>query len=232
MGTTTKTAELTAEQIQKIQGEGATVVQVGGALMVKRSCRRCGGTGHFSRCTMFGTRCLSCDVASGGTRIGWELVEPKKFIRAIKAAETRAKRIARERVARQEAGRLIDARIAVTIDDLIATVAPCKAAQLAASPVIGKIGDRLTLSAKLEAVKSFESRFGTRVLCIFRELETGARLVWWTTWGAFPGDMEKGDEVKIAATVTEHGEYNDAKQTTVQRVKLIDVLKRAEESAD
>ena len=224
----TAVVELNAETVALINAAGGTIVTVGGEPKVKTACRRCGGSGTFSRCEAFQSRCFDCDVASGGKRIGWELRDPIKFVRSIKAAATRAKRIAREQVAREEAGRLIDARIAVTIDDLIATVAPCKAAQLAASPVVGKIGERLTLVAKLEAVKSFESRYGTRVLCIFRELETGARLVWWTTWGAFPGDMERGDEVKIVATVSEHGEYGDAKQTTVQRVKLVEVLKRAE----
>lgn len=61
--------------------------------------------------------------------------------------------------------------------------------------------------------------YGPKTRMVFRDDETGRQVLWWAS-GDRTFDIEEGQAVTVTATVSEHGEYHGADQTTVQRAKL------------
>lgn len=77
-----------------------------GREVCKVTCPRCGGTGHYSRCEMYGTRCFQCNVASNGRHIGYVYDAATKTARRLKrreAAERRAARLEAKKAASEAA---------------------------------------------------------------------------------------------------------------------------------
>jgi hypothetical protein len=210
---------------------GIEVVETTVGPRAKVTCDRCGGTGRFSHCEQWGSRCFDCDVASGGKNIGFQFIPVEKAVKRLKRSEAIARRVAKNAAEREERLRALDLRIDVDLADVQAAGVEFarrqEEARRAAQKFIGKPGERMTFVARLSFVTDFQSSYGVRVLCRFDA--DGSAVVWWTTWSAFPGDLRKGDLVEVTATIKAHGEYKGNKQTEVSRLKLVRVVEAAPE---
>jgi ribosomal protein L36 len=82
------------------------------------------------------------------------------------------------------------------------------------SEYFGTVGKRADYTLTLERSTWYETDYGTRYVLILRDQE-GNRAVWKTGSGY---GLEPGDVINCRATVKEHSEYNDEKQTVLQRV--------------
>ena len=112
------------------------------------------------------------------------------------------------------------------------------AAEKAQSNYVGSVGDRLELEVSYKFKVKYESQFGTVKIYSFKDAD-GNTLVWKTTSGYLWADGEKenggnviaqkGDKIKIKATVKEHSEYKGEKQTILNRVKLLEIIEKAQE---
>ncbi len=96
-------------------------------------------------------------------------------------------------------------------------------AEKAVSQYVGEIGQKIEWDVTYLGSPYFTIRnpFGmeeTRYIHTFRD-ENGNKIVWMT--GCGKGNMEEGAKVTIKATVKDHREYKDEKQTMVIRLKVI-----------
>ena len=89
-----------------------------------------------------------------------------------------------------------------------------KRRQNVASVHIGAFGDRIEIDGTIERVISMETHFGIKHINIIR---CNGNVVVYR--GNYLGT--KGDSIRMMATVAEHGEREDVKQTIVQRPKII-----------
>lgn len=89
-----------------------------------------------------------------------------------------------------------------------------KRQQNATSAHIGSIGARIEIEGTIERVISMETQFGIKHINIIR---CNGNVVVYR--GNYLGS--KGDAIRMMATVAEHGEREDVKQTIVQRPKII-----------
>lgn len=89
-----------------------------------------------------------------------------------------------------------------------------KRQQNVSSVHIGVIGDRIEINGTIERVISMETHFGIKHINIIR---CNGNVVVYR--GNYLGT--KGDSIRMMATVAEHGEREDVKQTIVQRPKII-----------
>lgn len=185
------------------------------------SCDRCGGAGGADQWKETGWFCYKC----GGTgRIHGKYkiytpeyeakLEARRKARAEKWEREHAEEIAKaeaERKAKEEAERI--AREAEESKRL---------AQKAISQCIGQVGDKIELDVTLEKRAWFEipsfRGFGTEIKYIytFRNAH-GDAIVWKTSKGLA---IENGEAVHIKATIKDHGEYDDEKQTVITRCKV------------
>jgi hypothetical protein len=89
----------------------------------------------------------------------------------------------------------------------------------AASQYVGVIGDRMELVLTVEHIVTLESMvYGRSWLHLCRDAE-GNRVIYKGT-GSFAA---KGETVTVKATVKEHSEYKDEKQTKISRPKVLEV---------
>lgn len=194
-----------------------------GAVYVRVACPRCGGSGHYSFCEMYGTRCLQCDVASGGKRIGWVWEPLARVLRRMRRADRLiAKREAAiERDAAATAGGFVSyedvwnsARLLV---DRVARER--KAAAVAALRWVGTVGQRAEFTVCCRKVLRFDSYYGSFALVLTNDAD-GNEIVWKTSGAAVP---DEGETVRIRGGVKEHGIYEKtgARQTTLERVRLL-----------
>ncbi len=98
---------------------------------------------------------------------------------------------------------------------------------------VGEVGQRIgQLSLTLTGSYSWDSAYGTQILYFFEDSDHNA-FVWKTSSGfcrTVPVEegsfarsyrpVEKGEIVKVRATIKAHGEYKGQEQTTLTRVKL------------
>jgi hypothetical protein len=83
------------------------------------------------------------------------------------------------------------------------------------SQYVGAVGQRLVLNLTVNAIFAYESKFGT--IKIHKMLdEIGNIFVWKTT-----NLLEENKPLCIAATIKEHSEYNNEKQTVLTRCKVL-----------
>lgn len=103
-----------------------------------------------------------------------------------------------------------------------------------ASEYIGNVGEKITIEVVLTNITSWETKFGTQYLYSFKDA-SGNVLVWKTSTGWFKADddgnvtsifLNSGDkeikfneEFTLTATIKEHSEYKEVKQTVLTRVK-------------
>lgn len=94
---------LTASERAMLEKHGYKVLHYAdGTEVCKVTCPRCGGTGSYSYCQMYGTDCFQCKVASGGKHVGYVFEPAGKTARRLKRREA-AERKAAERAAAVEA---------------------------------------------------------------------------------------------------------------------------------
>ena len=79
---------------------------------------------------------------------------------------------------------------------------------------IGEVGQRIEIEASITFVKGFDGFYGVTFVNV---LEDAAGNVF-VYRGNELGD--KGDQISLKATVKEHGEYNNVKQTVISRPKV------------
>lgn len=94
--------------------------------------------------------------------------------------------------------------------------------QKAKSQHIGNVGDKIEMVVTFDHVAWFEipsfSGFGTETMHIYTFRDSnGNAIVWKTTSGK---DIENGEQVTIKATIKEHSEYDDEKQTILTRCRI------------
>lgn len=85
------------------------------------------------------------------------------------------------------------------------------------SQYVGTVGQKLTVTAKYTHTAWYETKFGTTYIHNFVTAE-GNQLVWKTGSGYV--EASEGDTVTITATVKDHSEYKDNKQTALMRCKI------------
>jgi len=95
--------------------------------------------------------------------------------------------------------------------------------QIAASAHLGTIGERIEIAVKVDRVSSFtRPRFAARwqnetVWIITMRDKDGHAIV--SKSPSF--HAEKGEEFTIKAAIKDHSEFNDEKQTIVNRIKIL-----------
>ena len=88
---------------------------------------------------------------------------------------------------------------------------------------VGEIGQKgLEMTLTLAFRTYIESAFGTKAMMKFID-DSGNIIIWWTQ-AAAADDMLIGTRLKAKATVKNHTEFRDVKQTEVLRLKILEVL--------
>ena len=95
----------------------------------------------------------------------------------------------------------------------------------ARSQYVGTIGEKIEvqvvyLGSPYFTVRDMFGREETRYIHSFRD-ENGNKIVWFTGSGLGKYNLEEGQRVIIKATVKDHREYKEEKQTKVIRLKVI-----------
>lgn len=91
-----------------------------------------------------------------------------------------------------------------------------KRAANASSEFVGVVGDKVTLSLKIERIISLDGAYGRSYMTIART-DDGSVVV-------YRGNVDlgqKGEQVKIMATIKEHTYYQGVKQTIINRPKKV-----------
>lgn len=98
-----------------------------------------------------------------------------------------------------------------------------EAERLANLQHVGTPGERITLDVVYKYTGEYETRYGWIAFHVFQDT-AGNELVWKTTKALQVDDnytrAERGQSLNITATVKEHGEYEDKKQTRIIRLKV------------
>ena len=90
-------------------------------------------------------------------------------------------------------------------------------AKRAKQKYIGNIGEKVNLEVKIVHIHKYNSQWGVGSI-FFMETLDGDRVNWFTS--SAPYGIEKGDTIKILATIKKHEEYKNNKQTVVARVRF------------
>lgn len=218
----------------------------------KCTCYKCNGSGIYEwgavidgRCSYSGV-CYSC----GGS--GVVIVNTKEYTaeHEAKLQAQREKRAAKRAAedARHEAERQ------AAIDEWKRAQAEKEAAQAAErakSAYVGEIGQKVDMVVTLAFETSFEVNsfrgYGTAEMTIYGFKDEAGNIFVWKTGGClclehriyaengidFICDNEyahKGDKIRIKASIKGHDEYKGTKQTALTRVKLVEIIERAEEA--
>ena len=127
-------------------------------------------------------------------------------------------------------------------------------AEKAKSEYIGKAGDKIDMVVTVAFESSYEipsfRGYGMTEVSVYGlKDEEGNLMVWKTSTGFLmiekkicnPNDpteyryenefAHKGDKIRIKATIKEHTEYKEQKQTILTRVKVLEIVEKAEEEA-
>lgn len=87
----------------------------------------------------------------------------------------------------------------------------------------GSVGDKIELTVKVVRVQHLNGQYGT--VRLFKMVDDQGRTIVW--FANTKPDMYEGDTVKIKGTVKKTDEYQGWKQTTLTRVKVLDVIEEA-----
>jgi hypothetical protein len=152
--------------------EGAVITSAKGKPGFKRLvvCGRCGGSGHYSYCSMYGTTCFGC---RGSGNRGWEvakLYSEAELAKLNAAAEKRrAKKVAKAEAAAAVAKAESDAAMAVFMAGNAELVAAAKA-------IAGKNRFVDELLEKLEAGRAWSDKMVAAVAKSVAEISERAKL--------------------------------------------------------
>lgn len=87
------------------------------------------------------------------------------------------------------------------------------------SEFVGTVGDKISIDATVSMARYLGfGRFGNRYMTIFKD-DQGNELVYWGLPAGITVD-QKGTRVKLKASVKGFNEYNNKKQTIIQRPKV------------
>ena len=222
------------------QHEPETKIENGRAIVTK-ICWRCGGSGKFGPLQIENGDCFACTCQglSPVQKLRLKVLDHARDVRNKATAEARKerKRAAGEanrsaRALAAEARKLEGQRRwceehghgPITFAELDAKRAAEDEAKASKMRHIGTVGKREEFEVTFERFHRLEDiRVGyqniSRWLLVFAD-EDGNELVWFTSGGI--GGAEKGDKIKIRATVKEHGEHSGKPQTVITRAKRIE----------
>ena len=204
--------ERTQGEIEKIDRNGSTHAR----LLCR--CSRCGGDGIYKwgavingRSQYAGT-CFRCD----GSGQEWDDVifrlpsyEHKLSDKRNAAAEKRAAELAEQQRIWEEAKRARE---------------EAERAAKAKSQHVGSVGDRIDLDVTCDRMGSFEQRsfrgFGTDTVYVYTFRDQAGNAIVWKTQ-SYLGDFSSDKKAHLTATVKEHDEYRDERQTIVTRAKVL-----------
>jgi len=99
------------------------------------------------------------------------------------------------------------------------TLLASKAAEIPASEWFGVEKEKVTFTGTITNVRFIESQWGSTVLYVIRNLETGVEVKWFASREAL-GDKQ-GVEVTITGTVKGHDEFRGMKSTVLTRCKAV-----------
>lgn len=184
-------------------------------------CDRCGGAGGADKWGYTGWTCYKCG-GSGQMHDKWKeytpeyeaKLESRRKARHQKYLEEHAEEIAQreaERKAKEEAERIAQEEAERKERE-----------QKAKSQYVGAVGDKIELDVILEKKAWFEipsfRGFGTDTMHIytFRDCD-GNAIVWKTTSGI---SAENGESIHIKATIKDHNEYDNERQTVLSRCRV------------
>lgn len=202
---------------------------------VSESCWKCNGSGiyqwgavHNGYCSYQGM-CFSCH----GTGVVHAIEKEYTPEHAAKLAKARAKRDEKQREEREAKIKEEEKKLAEQEARRIQREAEINAKK-AKSEFVFEIGARAIFTARLEKKISFKvpsfRGYGetTKYIYIFK---LGDNTIIYKTSSCLYSDdegklLEDGDEAEIKATIKAHEVYNDEKQTIIQRVKLLKVIKK------
>ena len=212
----------------------------------KCSCVKCNGTGiytwygyHYNGTTStYSGICYDCNGTGKVTVTTKEYTEEHK-------AKLEAQREAR--IAKKEAEKQAEIEKAQAEEEARQKRI---AEEKAKSEYIGQVGDKIDMVVTVAFKTSYEfpsfRGYGTTEMMVYGlKDENGNLLVWKTTSGYLAIEKErwntdhtksiiesihaqKGDKIRIKATIKDHAEYKDQKQTIVTRVKTIEIIEQAE----
>ena len=167
------------------------------------TCPRCHGSGILGEfVNVNGGECWAC---GGSGRTHWVEKEytPEWQARLQQRAETR-RAIKAEKEAKQAAERK------AKYDAIIASAE----ARKALSNYVGEVGKRQAFTATFEKCFVIETRFGFQRIYKFRDENENVYI--WKTANAI--NSHEGTKLTFKATVKEHSEYKNEKQTVLTRV--------------
>lgn len=91
-------------------------------------------------------------------------------------------------------------------------------AKAATATHVGTVGEKVTVTGPVTFTKVIEGNYGSKMLV---KVQAGTAEVVTFTTAAWAWKVEDGDEVTLTGTVTEHGDYQGAAQTTITRAKQV-----------
>lgn len=191
-------------------------------------CWKCNGTGIYSwginLC--YSGVCFACEGRG-------EIVEKTKEYTPEHEAKLIAQRLKRQEQRRAEFEAENAKRIAEQ-EERERKIAEEKAK----SEYIGKVGDKIDMIVTFKFEASFDTLYGEMYIYSFKD-EAGNTLVWKTSSLMMMDGLDsngnnifvrKGDKIRIKATIKDHNEYRDEKQTIITRAKVLEMVERAEEA--
>lgn len=92
----------------------------------------------------------------------------------------------------------------------------------AKSQYLGNVGERITATAEILAIPSWENNWGRQYCFIMKDAD-GNKLVWITSSGFYTEGFAVGSTVKFTATVKKHEIRDNEKQTVVYRTRQLEV---------
>jgi len=86
---------------------------------------------------------------------------------------------------------------------------------------LGDVGERIEFTGLVTKKMSRESYYGLTTMFVFTTKE-GNEVIWWSS-STKKGLPEVGDEVQVKGRVKRHGEFNDKKNTTINRPTITNI---------
>lgn len=226
----TKEAQEASETLLKVDRNGSKHYEM------KCNCDRCGGDGIYkwgaviNGVPQYMGTCFKCEGK------GWVIekiiertpeYQAKLDARRKAKWEAEAKKAEEERLAREAEEARIKAEKEAELK-----------AKKAISQFVGQVGERLNLTLTYIRTASFEVQsfrgWGTETMNIHILKDADGNTFTWKTTNGLGMDVSKdeyirwkvaqeGDTVILKATVKEHTEYNEEKQTVLTRCKVIEI---------
>jgi hypothetical protein len=187
-------------------------------------CPRCGGSGHHSYCTMYGTVCFTCD-GSGIVVAGNRVYTEKEQARLDKAKATRQAKADALRVialAEQESSRIANEL------KQAAKEAAIEAAFIASRKhgYVGKVGEKISLPVTVARMGQFRrpvygASWKVETVSVYTFESEQGQLVWKTV--SHTGEIDLNAKYNLTGTVKAHTVYDENEQTELIRVKLQEI---------